>query len=162
MRRLRNWMLIMGALAVSAAASDGSTGHAQPVADDQRVLAPGLYVFQSRLDRSTCGEDAETGYVTSYFAAIDGVPGHREMTMRLLNSTYWARWSLSVAPDGRVVGESHQEGVPEARRGVNRFEIRREDGRFVGRGSRSYFRRIEGQTRRCSIEFDALLRKLHD
>lgn len=162
MKRRTPWVLLMGTLLAGIAAAEAPTGHAQRVADDQRVLAPGLYVLQTRLDRSTCNEDADTGYVTSYFAAIDGTPGHRDMTMRLLNSTYWARWSLNVTADGRVTGESRQDGVPEARRGVNRFEVHRDAGRFVGRGTRSYFRRINGEHRRCSIEFDALLRKLHD
>lgn len=161
MKRTAMWVLVMGFL-VSGVAVGDANGQARRVADDQRVLPPGLYVFQTRLDRSTCNEDAETGHVTSYFAAVDGVPGHRDMTMRLLNSSYWPTWTMNVSADGLIVAEAPQARVPEARRGTNHFEVRRDGERFVGRGTRSYFKRVNGEYRRCSIAFDALLRRLHD
>jgi hypothetical protein len=139
----------------------GSTAEAQHGAS-QRVLGPALYVFQTRLDHSSCGDSGASGSVTSYFAAIDGIPGSREMTMHLLNSNWWSTWRLTVTAEGQVVGDSQQDRVEGPRRGDSHFELTRDGEKFTGRGSRSYTATIDGHPQRCRMSYDALLRRLHE
>jgi hypothetical protein len=124
---------------------------------DQNVLGPGLYVFQTRIDHATCGDADHTGDVTSYFAAVDGIPGSRQMRMSLLNSRFWPDWSLVVTNSSAVVGDALQAGVTGPTQGVSHFEAAFGDGRFVGRGTREYSRTVNGTTTRCRVSYEALL-----
>lgn len=153
-------LLCLAAAVAIATVADAVPAAAQRVLDEQRVLGPGLYVFQTRLDESTCGQSSETGNVVSYYAAVDGVPGASAMKMNLINSHYWPRWSLTVSANARVVGDAEQAGVPAARRGRAHFELRQDDGHFVGRGYREYFAIVDGESRRCRMAYDALLRRI--
>lgn len=120
---------------------------------EQSVLGPGLYVFQTRTVSATCGDDERTGYVSTFVAAIHGIPGSREMRMQLVNSPWWASWTLRVEPSGQIIGDARVEG--ESR--TNHFEVSRDRrGRFAGQGTRTY---RSGQ-QRCSVTFDALLRRI--
>jgi len=155
---------VLGAVGVAAAVLlAGHRGQAQPESPDiQTVLAPGLYVFQLRLDRATCTEGFTSGYVTSFFAAIDGTPGSRAMDMRLLNSAFWPEWTLAIGTDGTITGVSHQAGVTGPERGENTFEVSHDGRKFVGRGSRSWTQTVNGQRTRCRVFYDALLRRLYE
>ncbi|MFK8002136.1 MAG: hypothetical protein AB8H86_21255 [Polyangiales bacterium] len=133
---------------------------AQPARVAQRVLGPGAYVYQTRLDTATCEDDSNSGFTSSFFAAIDGVPGAADMRMSLVNSDYWPRWTLVVRPDGTVVGDATirgQEGPNAAR---SHFEVQRRGDHLRGRGYREYNRTIDGQRRRCRNDFDVLIRRL--
>ncbi len=142
-------LLAFAALLFTSVAARDTAG----AQDTQGVLGPGLYVFQTRLDRATCEDDSETGYVTSYFAAIDGTPASRRMSMKLTNSTHWPEWQLTIAPDGQIVATATNGSLHQ------RAEMRPNGSRFTGRGYREY----QGRGgRRCRFEYDALLRKLHD
>jgi len=154
----------VGVVALAAAILvPGPHGQAQGGgADVQTVLAPGLYVFQLRLDRATCTQGFTSGYVSSFFAAIDGTPGSRAMDMHLLNSGYWPEWTLAVQQDDTIVGVSHQAGASGPDAGENHFEVRFDGRKFVGRGSRSWTQTVNGQRTRCRVFYDALLRELHD
>ena len=55
-------------------------------APEQSLLGPGLYAFQNRLDTSTCGHASGSGYVNSYVAAVNGIPGSSVMAMMITNS----------------------------------------------------------------------------
>jgi hypothetical protein len=122
----------------------------------QGVLGPGLYVFQTRLDEATCEPDSMTGYVTSYFAAIDGTPGSTRMTMKLTNSEHWPEWELRVSADGTIRASARNGALEQS------ATMRPDGSRFTGRGFRTYDKMVRGQRRRCRNEYDALLRKLHD
>lgn len=141
-----------------------ATAQEAPVADDQSVLGPGVYVFQQRTLSATCADDDRTGYVLSFVATIDGVPGSRSMTMKLLGARYWSTWSLTVAANGEVHGESFMDGTTGENRPVNRFRITRDRGRnrdrFTGTGTRSYNRPVNGETRRCEVSVEALMRRI--
>jgi hypothetical protein len=122
---------------------------------DQTILGPGLYAYQTRVTGATCGDDRQTGYISTFMGTIDGIPGHRQMQMKLINNRYWREWTITVRRGGVVVGES---AVPEQEREAH-FEVRRRGGRFVGEGSRSYFSTIDGERRRCTVSVDVLLRR---
>ncbi len=143
------------AVVLAAPFGTGNIGHAQRRATEQSILGPGLYVFQTRITAATCGDAERTGYVNSYFAAIDGIPASTEMHMNLLNSSFWPRWELQVR--GQVIrGSASQPRV----NGQQRFELRVSGERFTGTGTRSYDMQHEGRTRRCEVTYDALLSKL--
>ncbi len=161
MRRLVTYFALGATAAlVSTLASSAASPkvRAQASTGRQQILGPGLYVFQTRLDHESCGHSNETGFVTTYFAAVNGVPGSRTMQMSLLNSDFWASWTLTVTPDNRVMGDAQQERVSGG--GESHFELTRERDRFTGRGSRSYTRTSGGSQRRCRMAYDALLRRL--
>jgi hypothetical protein len=122
---------------------------------DQTVLGPGLYAYQTRVTGATCGDDRQTGYVSTFMGTIDGIPGHRHMQMKLINNRYWREWDITVRRGGVIVGESE---VREQEREAH-FEVRRRGGRFVGEGSRSYFSTVDGERRRCTVNVDVLLRR---
>jgi hypothetical protein len=128
--------------------------------DEQSVLGPGMYVFQTRTRSATCGDDERTGYVSSFLAPIHGIPGSRSMRMQLVNSPYWSGWSLTVRADGTVVGESTLDGAEGPNAPTNRFEVTRDGDRFTGRGARSYTANVDGRQRRCTVQYDALLRRI--
>ncbi|NOY90220.1 MAG: hypothetical protein GXP55_03345 [Deltaproteobacteria bacterium] len=158
--------LVLAASSLSPldASAQGSAprGAAQAATDaeqdaPQTAIAPGVYSFQTRLDLSSCGQRITTGSVRTYVATVDGVPGSRELRMRLLGSDYWSRWTLHVTAEGYVVGDSQQDGVEGPARGDSHFELRLVDGKLSGRGSRSYTQRRRGQSMRCRVSYDALL-----
>lgn len=153
MRSLTRLSLIALACALLA-----ESGAAQT--DDQAILGPGLYVFQTRTRSATCNDDERTGYVSSFVAPIHGIPGSRRMSMQLLNTNYWSRWTIRVEGDNRVVGDSTMNGArgPSAPR--NHFEVTLEGDRFVGTGTRSYTRTVDGERQPCAVTYDALLRRI--
>jgi hypothetical protein len=60
-----------------------------------------------------------------------------------------------------VLGVSAQAGVPPGPdRGDSHFDLTFSNGQFTGRGARSYMSMVNGQRRRCTVEFDTLLRRL--
>lgn len=124
---------------------------------EQNVLGPGLYVFQTRVDHASCGDAERTGEVTSYYAAVDGIPGSRQMRMSLLNSRFWPDWTLVVTATNAVVGDARQAGVTGPNQGESHFEASYADGRFTGRGNREYTRTVDGQPARCRVSYEALL-----
>ena len=129
----------------------------------QSVLGPGLYVFQTRIDHATCGDGERTGYVSSYFAAVDGIPGSRTMSMNLLNSSFWPTWELTVSSSNAVIGDARMRGQTGPNAGESHFELAHQrDARFTGRGTRSYDATVNGQRQRCRISYEALLKKIDD
>lgn len=126
----------------------------------QTVLGPGLYVFQTRIDHATCGDGERTGFVSSYFAAVDGIPGSRTMSMNLLNSSFWPTWELTVSSSNAVIGDARMRGQTGPSAGESHFELAHDGRRFTGRGTRSYDATVNGQRQRCRISYEALLRKL--
>jgi hypothetical protein len=156
--------LALGATAalVSTFSYAGSVARveAQASVETQRLLGPGLYIFQTRLDHESCGESSDTGFVTSYFAAVNGIPGSRTMQMKLLNSDYWSTWTLTVTPENHIMGDSQQDRVTGPTRGESHFELTRQRDRFTGRGSRTYTATIGGQAQRCRMAYDALIRRI--
>lgn len=127
----------------------------------QKVLPPGLYLFQTRTRDGTCNDAPRTGYVTSAVATLDGVPGARSMTMRLLNSKWWPTWTLSVNADNGIVGDAFMNGAKDDSAGSSHFELRQKKERFQGVGSRSYNSSEGGKTVRCTLNYDALLKPLN-
>jgi hypothetical protein len=125
----------------------------------QNVLGPGMYVFQTRIRNSTCGDAQPDGYVLSYLAAIDGVPGAITMTMQLVNTAHFKDWQLKITGKD-VLGESRMGTGNEAP--DSHFEVRLEKDRFKGVGSRSYNGTHNGKPERCRVNYDALLRRLDD
>lgn len=148
--------MLLGALALVAPPPSVATAQ-DTAAPPQTLIAPGVYTFQTRLDHSSCGSRSTSGIVRTFVAVINGVPGSREMTMNLLNSSYWSRWTLRVTDEGYVVGDSQQDNVQGANRGDSHFELRLDDGKLSGRGSRSYMQRVSGQMTRCRTSYDTLL-----
>ena len=134
-------------------------GHseASPAPPAQTVLGPGIYAFQTRTRSATCGDAEKDGYVLSYLAALDGVPGSATMTMQLVNTAHFKDWKLTVSGSA-IVGESTMGTGAEAPE--SHFEVTFEKDRFKGTGSRSYFSTINGQRQRCRVQYDALLRRL--
>jgi len=123
---------------------------------EQSVLGPGLYVFQTRTRGSSCGDAEPDGYVLSYVAALDGVPGSASMKMEIVNSEYFKEWAVSVDTDGQIRGSSRigtGADAPESS-----FSVKLDGDRFKGTGSRSY--KSAGKSARCRVDFDALLRRL--
>ncbi len=123
----------------------------------QSVLGPGLYVFQTRIRNSTCGDAEPDGYVLSFFAAIDGIPGSVSMKMELLNTAYFKTWSLNVSGD--TISGSSKIGKtadgPEAQ-----FTVTKDGNRFKGTGHRSYNGSVDGKPQRCKVSYDALIKRL--
>ncbi|MBK6574765.1 MAG: hypothetical protein IPG17_00905 [Sandaracinaceae bacterium] len=152
---------LTGALATKLGAfSQAASAQTGPAAT-QAVLGPGLYVFQNRLDRATCGDASGSGFVNSYVAAVNGIPGSVTMHMDLPDSQFWPDWELNVTSTGHVLGVSAQAGVaPGPDRGDSHFDLTFSNGQFTGRGARSYMSTVNGQRRRCTVEFDTLLRRL--
>jgi hypothetical protein len=138
--------------------------HAQdaPVAMDQMALGPGLYVFQTRTLGATCGDDERTGYVSSFVASIDGVPGSRSMQMHLLDARFWSTWTLTVSASGMIHAESLMDGTTGANRPMNAFDVSRDatGPRFTGHGARTYEGTVGGHAQHCEVTFDALLRRI--
>lgn len=118
--------------------------------NDQEVLGPGLYIYQTRITEASCNDATRTGYVDSYVAAINGIPRSRSMDMMLTNSDYWKEWDINIQANGTVVGTAR------VRNRSARFEVRRNGSRFTGTGFREY----TSNGTRCRIEFDALLRRI--
>jgi len=139
------WVLVLGLLP----ALNGPPASAQR-RQQQEVLGPGIYIYQTRITEATCNDATRTGYVDSYVAAINGIPGASSMDMMLTNSEYWKEWDLTVQANGMIVGQAR------VRNRSARFEVRRNGTRFTGTGNRVYT--SNGQ--RCTIEYDALLRRI--
>ena len=134
--------------------------HAQ-VASDQQVLGPGLYVFQTRTVSATCGDDERTGYVASFVAAVDGVPGAATMHMHVVDNQYWPSWNLTISAEGAVHAESFMDGTTGAGRPRSAFTVTRSGPqRFTGQGTRSYQATVDGAARTCTVTYDALLRRI--
>lgn len=123
---------------------------------EQAVLGPGLYVFQTRTRGSSCGDAEPDGYVLSFVAAIDGVPGSSSMKMEVVNSEYFKEWAITVEADGQVKGSSRIGTAADAPE--SSFSVRLEGDRFKGTGARTY--KGQGKAARCRVDFDALLRRL--
>jgi hypothetical protein len=141
----------------------GDSSHAQSAAAElpaQTILAPGLYLFQTRTRDGTCRDAQRTGYVTSAVATLDGVPGARTMTMQLLNSKYWPTWTLTIGVDGNIVGNANMGGAKDDSAGSSHFEIRAKKERYQGVGARSYPGELDGKPTRCTLNYDALLKAL--
>lgn len=151
-------------IAMAALFASIAVARTAPAQDEtpQTILPPGLYVFQTRLDHSSCGESSSSGNVTSYFATIDGRPGAREMKMRLMNSDHWPEWTITVPEDRKLYGDAQQAKVTGPHRGEAHFELELKRGKLVGRGSRAWTQRVNGEPTRCRMAFDALLKPLHD
>lgn len=126
----------------------------------QTVLPPGLYLFQTRTRDGTCSDAPRTGYVTSAVATLDGVPGSRTMTLRLLNSKWWPTWTLTVTAGNAIVGNANMNGAKDDTAGSSHFELREKKERFQGIGSRSYNSTDGGKSVRCTLNYDALLKPL--
>jgi hypothetical protein len=124
----------------------------------QSLLGPGLYVFQTRTRGSSCNDSERDGYVMSFMAAIDGVPGSTTMTMQLINNPHFAKWSLRVADEGTLTGSSKMgttAGAPETH-----FSANLDGDRWKGAGARTYNSVFEGKPTRCRVDYDALLRRI--
>jgi hypothetical protein len=137
--------------------------HAQqdaPEANPQTILPPGLYLFQTRTRDGTCADAPRTGYVTSAIATLDGVPGSRTMTMQLLNSKFWPSWQLTISPEDVITGSAFMAGAKDDKNGSSRFEARAKKDRFQGVGARSYPSTVNGQTVRCTLNYDVLLKPI--
>jgi hypothetical protein len=137
-----------------------SWAQATPELPPQTVLAPGLYLFQTRTRDGSCNDAQRTGYVTSAVATLDGVPGSRTMTMQLLNSKYWPTWTLSIALDGAIAGSANMNGAKDDQAGSSHFELRAKKERYQGTGARSYNSIADGKPTRCTLNYDALLKPL--
>jgi hypothetical protein len=140
-----------------------SETHAQTPAPEiapQTVLAPGLYLFQTRTREGTCNDAPRTGYITSAVATLDGVPGSRVMTMQLLSSKYWPTWTLTVNADNSIVGTAIIGGGKDPALGSSRFEISQKKDRFQGIGNRTYPSTVGGEKTSCTLSYDALLKPL--
>lgn len=155
---MRSLALVVLSGALLAHLSLVETGAAQT--DDQTILGPGLYVFQTRTRGATCNDDERNGYVSSFVAPIHGVPGSRRMSMQLINTDYWSRWTIRVEGDDRVIGDSTMNRMrgPSAPR--NHFEVTRQGDRFIGTGTRTYTRTVDGRAQECAVTYDALLRRI--
>jgi hypothetical protein len=154
-KRKRTWIAVWAAMSFTPLAAPAQS-------DSQSILAPGLYVFQTRLDHATCGESSSSGNVTSYFATLDGRPGAREMKMTLMNSEYWPEWTVRIPEGNKVYGDAQQAKVTGPHRGEAHFELELKRGKLVGRGSRAWSQRVNGEMTRCRMAYDALLKPLHD
>ncbi len=118
---------------------------------------PGLYIYQQRVREATCRDAEPDGYVLSFMAAIDGVPGSTAMTMQLVNTAYFKDWNLKISGN-KVVGDSR---IGKAADGPDaHFEVTKEGDRFKGTGYRSYNGSLNGKPQRCKVSYDALLKRL--
>lgn len=148
-------------LALSLAFSLAGSDAAAQTAMDQTVLGPGLYVFQTRTVSASCGDDERTGYVASFVAAVDGVPGSRTMNMHVIDNRYWSTWALTVDASGTVAGESLMDGTSGASRPRYVFHVTRDaTGRFTGQAVRSYTTGSGSASHECTVTSDALLRRI--
>ncbi|HEX5661367.1 MAG TPA: hypothetical protein VFX59_29460 [Polyangiales bacterium] len=127
-------------------------------AKTQSLLGPGLYVFQTRTRGSSCKDSEKDGYVMSFLAAVDGVPGSTTMTMQLVNNQHFTRWSLQVADEGTLSGSSKMGTTPGAPE--THFTAKLEGERWKGAGARTYNSVFEGKPTRCRVDYDALLRRI--
>jgi hypothetical protein len=143
-------------LALSLLCGHVGQGHAEET--KQNVLGPGLYVFQTRIREASCGDAEPDGYVLSYVAAIDGVPGSMGMSMQLVNTSHFAQWTLQVTGTGAVVGDSRMGKAADAP--DSHFEVTRDGDRFKGTGFRSYNGSVGGKPQRCKVSYDALLKRI--
>jgi hypothetical protein len=94
----------------------------------------------------------------SFFAAIDGIPASTTMTMQLVNTPHFVKWSLRVMDDGTLLGDSKMgtaAGAPETH-----FSATLDDDRWKGTGSRSYNGVFEGKPTRCRVDYDVLVRRI--
>ncbi|MDB4986175.1 MAG: hypothetical protein JWN04_1353, partial [Myxococcaceae bacterium] len=94
-----------------------------PATATQSALGPGLYVFQTRTRGSSCGDSERDGYVMSYFAAINGIPGSTTMIMELVNTPHFTTWNLQISPDNTLTGKSRigtSATAPDAQFSVKR------------------------------------------
>ena len=128
--------------------------------DTQSILAPGLYLYQTRTRDGTCNDAPRTGYVTSSLATLDGVPGSRTMTMKLPNSPWWPNWQLTITQADSIVGTANMKGAKDKSRGDTYCELRAKKDRYQGTGTRSYLSTIDGKKVKCKLRFDALLKPL--
>ncbi|MET0286846.1 MAG: hypothetical protein ABW352_20355 [Polyangiales bacterium] len=152
MSRYASWCLIafLGVLATF-------DSHASGQETTQSVLGPGLYVFQTRTRGSLCNDSEKDGYVMSFVAAIDGVPGSTTMTMSLVNNPHFSKWSLRVT-DETLAGAAKMgttAGGPESH-----FTATLDGDRWKGTGARTYNSVFEGKPTRCRVDYDALLRRI--
>lgn len=143
-------MLVLVGCLVGVAAYSVDVAAQNARSNRQEILGPGLYLYQTRVTEASCNDATPTGYVESYVAAINGVPGNRTMDMMLTNSEHWKEWSVTIHANGLIVAEAR------VRNRNARFEVRRNGSRFTGTGYREY--RSNGSP--CRIEFDALLRRV--
>lgn len=119
-------------------------------------MGPGLYMFQTRVVAASCGDTERTGYVNSFYAMIDGIPGARSMDMQLLGLAFWPAWTRVVSAGGAIVGDAEVERAKATDR-ASHFELARDGKRFKGRGVRSYTATLAGNAQRCSLSYDAWL-----
>jgi hypothetical protein len=152
-------LLLLATFALLSVPGLVNRARGEGAASKQTVLGPGLYVFQTRVRNSSCGDAEPDGYVTSYLASIDGVPGAIEMTMDIVNTAHFKTWQLKVTNQD-VLGESRLGSGVDAP--DSHFEVRLEKDRFKGVGSRSYNANRGGKVERCRVNYDALLRRLDD
>jgi hypothetical protein len=155
--------LLGGATAVLADKPKKEGGAASAAGGElppQTILAPGLYLFQTRTRDGTCNDAPRTGYVTSAVATLDGVPGSRTLTLQLLNSKYWPTWTLTVGADDTITGVAFMNGAKDDGAGSSHFEIREKKDRYQGVGTRSYNGTKDGKPVRCTLDYDALLKPL--
>ena len=108
---------------LAGSARERASAQAAPEQAPQTILAPGLYLFQTRTRDGTCNDAPRTGYVTSAIGALDGVPGSRVMTLQLLNSKYWPTWTLTVTDKDLIIGSAVMGGGNNAGAGASRFEL---------------------------------------
>jgi hypothetical protein len=149
------------ALVTSATRAQDETKEVATDLAPQTILPPGLYLFQTRTRDGSCNDAPRTGYVTSAVATLDGVPGSRSMTLRLLNSKYWPTWKLNITAEDAIVGDANMFDGKDASGGSSHFELRAKKERFQGVGTRSYNSSEGGKTVRCNLNYDALLKPLN-
>lgn len=156
------WLIALACAALwgNEGAPPTAAAQAHGAEPEQGVLAPGLYLFQTRTRDGNCPDATRTGYVTSAVATMDGVPGACEMTMQLINSKYWPTWNLSVTAQGVITGTANRNGGKDAALGSSRFELKAKKDRFQGVGARSYTMEVDGHKKDCVLNYDALLKPL--
>jgi hypothetical protein len=148
-------VLSLAAVTLSPSLPTLASAHAEE--SKQAVLGPGLYIYQQRVREATCHDAEPDGYVLSFMAAIDGVPGSIGMTMQLVNTAYFKDWTLKISGN-QVVGNSRigkTADGPDAH-----FEVTKDGDRFKGTGYRSYNGSYNGKPQRCKVSYDALLKRL--
>ncbi len=158
MGRYASWSVValLGALTSIGSSLDSKVSGQAP--NTQGLLGPGLYVFQTRTRGSTCNDSEKDGYVTTFLAAIDGVPGSTRMTMQLINNPHFVKWALTVEDGGKLEGSSKMGGSPTAPE--THFEATLDGERWKGAGARTYNGTLEGKPTRCRVDYDALLRRI--
>jgi hypothetical protein len=160
--RYASWTLValLGVLAATGVWMDGraSGQDAGAAPGTQGLLGPGLYVFQTRTRASTCGDSERDGYVMSFMAAIDGVPGSIKMTMQLINNPHFTKWGLRVTDEGTLLGESKMGTTPTSPE--THFSATLDGDKWKGTGARTYQGTFEGKPTRCRVDYDALLRRI--